>query len=244
MLKARFISLSLMAALAVFGTVATSASAATKIKFQWKEGGGVLGAGESRAFSASAGGTTFDLNGTVAGAAFLLLSHELSVEDGAKIIGGKPGTGEETIILKGVTVDKPTKCVVETDEANPKPGTVKTNPLKLEIVESEETGEPLILFIPKTGSVFAGLLLLDKSATEVCIEKNVLENLTGTLLARPSPELTEVLEGELNIEAPTKNFILSSDVLDKAGLSLATNVATLTGVQQTVLNNDEKFGAF
>jgi hypothetical protein len=244
MLKARFISLSLLAALTVFCTVAMSASAATKIRFEWKEGGGLLGAGESREFSASAGGTNFDLHGTVAGAGFLLLSHELSVEAGAKIIGGKPGTGEEKMIFKGVTVDNPTKCVVETDEANPKPGTVKTDPLKLEIVESEETGEPLILFIPKTGSVFAGLLLLDKSTTEVCTEKNALVDLTGTLLARPSPELTEVLEGEFNIEAPTKNFVLSSDVLDKAGLFLAGGAATLTGVQQTILTNDEKFGAF
>jgi hypothetical protein len=240
MFRARLVSLSLVVAVSALGVLTVPASAA--IRFEWKEGGGLLGAGESREFAIASDGSNFDLNGSVAGSQTLILSHELLAEHGAKIIGGKAGTGEVTIIFKGVTVDKPTKCVVES-EGSPA-GTVKTNLLKMEIVESEETGEPLILFTPKTGTVFLGLLLLDKSATEPCVEKNALESVTGSLLASPLPSLAETLNGDLDLEAPTKNFVLSNNTLDKAGLVLAGNVASLTGLVLLLLTNDEKYGAF
>ena len=139
-------------------------------------------------------------------------SKEISVEPGSKIIGGKPGTSEGTLVVKDVTVDKPEECAVESERAPT--GTVKMNSGHTEIVESEETHEPLILFAPKTGSVFVSILFLN-NGTEVCSEEGVLANVTGSVLARPLPSLTETLNEYLHFKAPTKNFFLSNGALDK-----------------------------
>ena len=227
--------------LAMFAALASSASAA--IKFQWKVGGNILQAGETRSFQISSDGKTFDLHGSVAGAAVLFLSKEIEATVGSLISGGTPGTNEETVILKGVTVDNPARCVVES-EGSPT-GTIRTNLLHTEIVESEETHEPLILFVPKAGTVFVSLLLLNKSTTEPCaVTAPLLANITGTLLAQPLPQLTEVLNQDLDFEAPTKDFFLSNGTLDTAGLVFAGNAATLTGLALVTLNTTEKFGAF
>ena len=231
--------LSTMAILATFAVLASSASAA--IKFEWKVGGHILEAGETREGTVTTDGHTFDFHATVAGAEALLLSKELSAEPGSKIIGGKPGTGEGTLVIKGVTVDKPEKCAVES-EGSPT-GTVKMDPGRTEIVESEETHEPLILFAPKTGTVFVSILFLN-DGTEVCPVKGVLANVTGSVLAQPLPSLAETLNGDLDFEAPTKNFFLSNGTLDKAGLIFAGNAATLTGLTLVISKTDEKGGAF
>ena len=239
MSKTRIGLLSLIAILATLALTATTSSAA--ISFEWKVGGKILEAGKTKEFTTTSDGHTFDLHGTVAGAEALLLSHEIEVAPGAKIIGGKPGTNEETVIFKGVTVDKPEKCAVES-EGSPTE-TVKTNLLHTEIVESEEPHEPLVLFAPKTGTIFAPILFLNRG-TETCAIKGALANLTGTLLAQPLPVLTEALDGDLDFEAPTKNFFLSNGTLDKAGLVFAGNAATLTGLSVAILTTDENVGVF
>ena len=242
MSKTRIGLLSLIAILSTLALTAATSSAA--IKFEWKVKGETLLAGETKECTTTTDGHTFDFHGSVAGAEALLLSSEISVEPGAKIIGGKPGTNEETVVFKNVTVDKPEKCAVESEGAPT--GTVKTNALHTEIVESEETHEPLILFAPKTGTVFVPLLFLNKSSTETCLggAAPVLAAVTGTLLVQPLPSLGETLNGDLDFEAPTKNFFLSNGTLDKAGLVFAGNAATLTGLSLVILKTDEKFGAF
>ena len=239
MFRSRLGLFSLAAMLATFAVLASSASAA--IKFEWKVGGKTLGAGESREATTNSDGRAFSIRATVAGAEALLLSSELSVEPGSKIIGGKPGTGEGTLVLKGVTVDKPEKCAAESEGAPT--GTVKSNPTLSQIVESEEPHEPLVLFAPKTGTIFAPILFLNRG-TETCAIKGALANLTGTLLAQPLPVLTEALDGDLDFEAPTKNFFLSNGTLDKAGLVFAGNAATLTGLSVAILTTDENVGVF
>jgi hypothetical protein len=237
--KTRLGLLSLVAVLSTFAVLASSASAA--IKFEWKVGGGVLKAGETRGFTTTSDGHVFDFTGTAAGAGVLLLSSEVSVESNAEIIGGKPGTNKETVLFKGVTVDHPAKCAVES-EGSP-PGTVQTFALKTEIVESEGTHEPVILFQPESGSNFVNLLLLNKG-TEECVLKNVLASVTGNLLATPLPALTETLNGDLDFESPNSNFVLSTGTLEKAGLLFANNAAFLTGLTLVILTTDEKYGAF
>ena len=125
MSKARLGALSLIAILSTFAMLTSSAGAA--IKFEWKVGKAILGAGESREFTTTSDGSNFDLSGSVAGVAVLLLSKEVEVAAGARILGGKPGKNEETVIFRNVTVDKPEGCVVES-EGSPT-GTVTTTKL-------------------------------------------------------------------------------------------------------------------
>jgi hypothetical protein len=237
--KTRLGLLSLVAVLSTFAVLASSASAA--IKFEWKVNEKTLAAGETRGFTTTSDGHVFDLKGTAGGAGILLTSSEVSVESGAEIIGGKPGTNKETVLFKGVTVGNPAKCAVES-EGSPT-GTVQTSKLKTEIVESEGTHEPVILFSPESGSDFVNLLLLNKG-TEECVLKNVLASVTGNLLATPLPALTETLNGDLDFESPNSNFVLSNGTLQKAGLLFAGNAATLTGLTLVILTTDEPYGAF
>jgi hypothetical protein len=231
--------LSVVAVLSVGAMLASSASAA--IKFEWKVGGVPLAGGANKEFTSKAKGT-FVLRATLAGATVEILSSELEVEKGAKIIGGKPGTNEETVLFKNVTVDRPVNCEVES-EGSPT-GTVKTNLLHTEIVESEGTKEPVILFAPRTGTVFAQLLLLNKGTEKCGGIGPILASVTGSLLATPLPALTEVENGELDFEAPNSSFLLSNGTLDKAGLVFGSNASTLSGVAVVTLVSKEKYGAF
>jgi hypothetical protein len=238
MSKARLMLLSLVAVLGVVAVSASSASAA--ITFQWKVGGKILKAGESRTFNVNNDGKTFDLSGTVAGAAALLLSTEVSVEPGARIIGGQPGTNLEVVLFRGVTVHKPAKCVVANG------GVVKTEPLTTEIVESAAggvgTGEPLILFRPETGNTFAIFELTNKGA-EVCKFGNIPLEVGGLILGLPLP-IGEVLRQNLVFEAKGKEYRTSGGTFKTAGLLFGGNAATLTGLTLVLLTSDEAFEAF
>jgi hypothetical protein len=239
MFRAKLLLLSLVVALSVVALLASSASA--KIAFQWKVGGKVLAAGEQRTFTASAE-STFDLKGSVAGVGVLLLAAKLKVEPGARIIGGTPGTNEETVVFEGVTADKPAGCEVES-LPNPTVGVVRLVPLKTQIVEGQTSHEPLILFEPKEGTVFTTLRLLGAGCGAL---QNQEANFTGGILADPLPRLTEVLTQLLNFEpSQGNNFLLSTGgALDTTGVVFAGNAATLGGDTLVTLINDEKFGAF
>jgi hypothetical protein len=243
MSKARTMLPSLITLLFALALLAPSAGAV--IKFQWKVGGKVLEkATETREFLATADGRTFHFTASVAGIGVLLLSNVIEVEKGAVIIGGKPGTNEETITFRNVTVDKPTGCVLES-EGSPA-GVVKSNPIKTEIVESQETRQPLILFKPKNvGSPFVSLLFL-KNGAETCTAAGALGNVTGNILAEPLPQLTELLTQHLIFEAKTKEFLLNpgGGTIEKAGLAFAGTAATLTGLALILLETHELFGAF
>lgn len=238
MFRTRLMLLSLVGVVSAFALLASSASAA--IKFEWKVGGKALAAGETRAFTASSDGKIFAFHGEPLGISTLLLSNEISVEKAA-LIGGKPGTNEEVVVFKNVTVDEPKGCVVETP--GNAPGTIKTNLLKTEIVESDPGGEPLILFVPKEGTTYVELRFLNKG-TESCAASIIgTAKVTGSILAEPLPALKEVLTGDLDFEAKTKNYILSNGVLHTAGLNFL-GAATLTGLSLVLLTKHEVFGAF
>jgi hypothetical protein len=243
MFRAKLLFLSLAAVLAVVGVSASSASA--KISFEWFVGGSLLKEKETRAFTVNSDGKISDFHSKLLGINVLLLSSEISVGSGAQIIGGKPGTNEETVIFKGVTVDPPLqKCVAETGGiANPVAGTIETKLLKTEIVEGEN-GEVLILFTPKTaGGPFTEILFLNKG-TEECAANKALAAVTGSLLALPLPQRAETLRNDLDFEAAEKTYFNSAGTLATAGLKFGAEAATLTGLSLVVLASDAVFGAF
>jgi hypothetical protein len=245
MFRARLMLVSVVAVVSAFALLASSASA--KIAFLWKVSGKSLtSASETRAFTTSADGKTLDFHGTVAGIGVLLLSNKVSVKNGL-IIGGKPGTNSEIVVFENVTVDPPlAACTAETGGiANPTPGIVETNLLKSEIVEGQTSKEPLILFSPKVvGGSFVEIKFLNKG-TETCPVAGAVGAVTGNILAQPLPALAETLNGDLDFEAPSNQFLLSSGgAVETAGLSFAGAAATLTGLLLNVLTTDEKYGAF
>jgi hypothetical protein len=235
MFRARLILLGLIAILA---TVTSSASAA--ITFQWKVGGSILKAGENRTYDINNDGKTFDLSGIIAGAASLFLTTEVSVEAGARGIGGQPGTGLAVVLFRGVTVHKPAKCAVGNG------GLITTVPLTAEIVESAAggvgTGEPLILFRPEAGNTFVIFELTNKGA-EVCKLGGIPLEVGGTFLALPLP-IGEVLRQNLVFEANTKEYRNVKNEFKKAGLLFGGNAAALTGLSLILLTSDEVFEVF
>jgi hypothetical protein len=242
MSRARFVLLSFVAVLSAAAMMASSASA---ISFQWNVSGKKLEAGQSRTFTTSADGK-FQLEGHLFGSASLLLSSELSVLAGAKIIGGVPGTNEETVVFKGVTVDKPAGCgVLQKATA---PGVVQTTLLKTEIVEGTNgegkgNGSVDILFTPKTTGteVFTTFELTGAS----CLFKETVAPVTGLVLALALPERAEAVTGALDFEASTsKQYLTSTGVLGKALLGFAGEDASLLGLALVSLTTGEKFGAF
>jgi hypothetical protein len=243
MSRVRLVLLSFAAVISAAAMLASSASAA--ISFQWNVSGKKLEAGQSREFTSSADGK-FQLEGKVVGNSSLLLSSELSVLKGAKIIGGVPGTNEETVVFKGVTVDKPTVCGVL--QRGGAPGVVETTPLKTEIVEGTNgegkgNGSVDILFTPKgTGTeVFATFELTGAS----CLFKETIPAVTGLVLALSLPERAEGVTGALDFEASTsKQYLTSAGVLGKALLAFAGEDASLLGLALVSLTTGEKFGAF
>jgi hypothetical protein len=215
-------------------------AASAKIAFEWKVNGKALTAGEQRTFGAGAE-STFDIKGSVAGVAVLLLSTQLKVESGSRIIGGKPGTGEQTIVFENVTVDKPANCEVES-LPSPVAGVVRTQLLKTELVEGQTSHEPLLLITPKTGSTVAELRFLGAS----CVVKNQEVKATGSIAADPLPHLAEALTGLVDFESSQGNhFLLSTGgALETAGLIFGGNPATIGGNECVTLTSDENAGAF
>jgi hypothetical protein len=242
MFRAKLLFLSLAAVLAVVGVSASSASA--KISFEWFVGGSLLKEKETRAFTVNSDGKISDFHSKLLGINVLLLSSEISVNSGAQIIGGRPGTNLETVKFTGVTVDPPLqKCVAETGGiTNPVAGTIETRPLKTEIVEGEN-GEVLILFTPEGGGNFTEILFLNKG-TEECAANKALAQVTGSLLALSLPQRSEVLRNDLDFEAAEKTYFNSAGTLGTAGLKFGTEAATLTGLTLVVLASDAVFGAF
>jgi hypothetical protein len=249
MFRTRLVLLSLLATLSGFAVLASSASA--KISFEWLVGSKrPLAAGETREFTATNGGKLSILKGTVGASSTELTSSTLKVEKGAKIIGGKPGTNEETVVFEGVKVVKPLNegeeaCAAHSPGAAA--GTIKTTELATQIVENQTNGEPLILFLPKTGTNFVTIEFANKGGTvNECQIKGEKPSVAGSVLALPLPELGDVLTADLDFEAVSKEFLLNpgGGTVEKAGLILGSKPATFTALALVTLVSDELFGIF
>jgi hypothetical protein len=231
--------LSLIAVLSVGAIVASSASAA--IEFKWKVAGVELKAGEEKGFTVNNDGKNFDLHGTLAGASALLLSHEVSVEAGAKIVGGVPGKNTEVVIFKNVTVDNTPNC---TEEQSGVAGQVKTTPLTTEIVEGASakvgTNEVDILFTPTTPTTFTTFKLTGAS----CLVAGSVFPVNGSILGLPLPQKTEVVKQNLVFEAVTKEYKNHAGEFKTAGLVFGGNAATLAGLTLVLLESGQEFGPF
>jgi|HubBroStandDraft_5_1064220.scaffolds.fasta_scaffold386851_1 hypothetical protein len=245
MSRAKSVLLSLVVVLVVGVVMVSSASGA--ISFVWKVGGAELKAGESKGYTINNDGKIFDLTWSIAGVAVLMLSNKIKVEPGAKIIGGKPGTNEETVVFENVTVDNPAGCTVES-LPEPVVGIVRTRPLLTLIVEGQSggrgNGEPLILFEPKEGTTFTTMRFLN--ATGKTCPVNLAEgSIEGNILGLPLPQKTEVVQGNLVFESVTKEYLVASGgVVRTAGLKFAGNTVTLTGLTLVLLESGQAFGAF
>ena len=241
MSRARLILLGVASVLAVVALTAPAASA--KISFEWFVGGSLLAKGEERTFDYNTDGHTFDFHTAIAGLEVLLLSTNVSVEDGL-LFGGRPGDSREAIIFRSVTVAKPVNCVVAIPHLlNPVLGKIDSGPMNDEIVEGEN-GEVLILITPEVGSSFIEVLFLDKSATETCPLKNVIVNIEGNVLALPSSQKKELLRQDLVFPSVENNFFLSSGTLDKAALLYLGQPVTLQGLTLALLASDAVWGPF
>jgi hypothetical protein len=241
MRRERLVVLNVMVVAVAVAVVASSASAAT-ISFVWSVDGHQLRSGsETKEFDVSSDGKTFDISGTLGGAAALLLATEVSVEKGAHIIGGIPGTNEERAVFKGVTVDRPGGCAV-------KGGQVATVAMKSEIVEGAKekagNGEVDILFTPREGETFTEFEFENKG-TENC-NLTILGKIsvTGSILLLGLPQKTEVLRGELDSEAATKEYRNFKNEFKTAELKVGGGAARVTGLTLRLLISDEKLGAF
>jgi hypothetical protein len=216
---------------------------ADAIKFEWKVNGVRLGAGETREFTAKIKAGNFILKTSIAGLEMELSSNLLKVQKGAFIIGGQPGTDEEKVEFEKVNVIKPAKCQVKGG------GTVTTNMLKSEIVESAVagvgTGKVDILFTPKEAGKPFVTFELENKGVENCLVGKTPISVDGNVLAEIKEQGTEVVAKEQIFEAPNKEYIISAGgAAKKAGLVVAGNAATLTGEAEIELVTKEKFGAF
>jgi hypothetical protein len=240
MSKARLALLTLTAALSVVALSAASASA--RISFEWFVGGSLLASGERRAYDLNTDGHTFDFNLSLGGAEVLILSNKISVQS-AQINGGRPGTSEGALVFENVVVDKPAGCLLES-LPNLERGIVKTKLLKAEIVEGQN-GEVLLLFAPAlVGEPFTTLLFLNRG-TETCPGANIPTQITGGLLALPSPQRTEVLRQDLTFPSVEQRFLLAAGgALQTTGLRFGGAPLTLTGLTLVLLTSDEAFAPF
>jgi hypothetical protein len=245
MSKVRLVFLSLVAVISFGAMLASSASAA--IEFKWKVGGAELKAGESKEFTTNNDEKRFTLHGVLAGAAALLLSTLVDVLPGARIIGGVPGTNLETALFLNVTVDGTAgvTCLVLQSRTTDQ---VQTLPLKTEIVEGASGGtgnnEVLILFVPEGGGPTFATFELSSRTGQTCPLNGLQFPVTGSILALPLPQKTEVLRQNLVFEANTKEFRLQNGNFDTAGLFFAGKPASLEGLVLVILNSDQSYGPF
>jgi hypothetical protein len=239
MRKTTLLIASIVMILAAGAALASSASA---ISFEWRVNGTLLAAGQNRTFDVTSDGKTFILKFSPSGVVSELLSHEVSVENGAKRFGGSPGTGEETVVFSGVTVDKPKECAVVG-------GKVKTNLLTTEIVESSNgttgTGEVYILFTPKTPTTFAVFTLTNKSATETgCAVNGLVAPANGSLLGLALPQRAEATLTDLDFEPASKKYRNIKGENKETKLEFGGAPAALSGLTLVLLTSKEPFGAF
>jgi hypothetical protein len=240
MYRVSSILLGLAVALSAIAMLASSASAA--INFEWGVAGAALEPGESQEFEIHNDGKNFDIHGTVGGISALLLSTEVSASAGSRIIGGDPGTNEESRVFKGVSFDGAlATCGVSQSGVA---GQIQTTPLRSEIVEAisrgERTNEVLILFAPKTGETFATF----ESTGASCPDKGVVLPLTGSVLGLPLPQKTEVVRQALDFEAVTKEYRTTNNQIKTAGLVFAGSAATLSGLVLVILKSGLAYAPF
>ena len=238
MSKARLMLLGVVGALSAVAVLAPTASA--KISFEWFVEGHLLALAEQRTFSLNTDGHAFALGGKAAGVNVLFLSSKISTEN-AVLFGGRPGTGEATIIFESVKVDNPAGCAVES-LSEPVANTIKTKPLKIEIVEGQN-GEVLLLLAPVSHEFLAILLFLNKG-TETCALAGQSPGIEGNILALPLPQKTEVLRQNIVFPSAEQLFVLAGGTSQLARFAFATEPATLTGLTLISLASDAVFGPF
>jgi hypothetical protein len=241
MFKVRLILLSIFAAFAASAVASAAAQAAgceesKGEKCLYVVSGTKLASGQTAEITASQK-KAFVLKGKAAGAEVQLESGGVSVESGAKLVGGNPGTDEETVVFEKVTTKKPAGCAVVG-------GKVKTGALTSELVEFVKSGkvekEDAVLFKPKTGTVFVEFEF-ENSGTKTCSIAGKKFAAEGTVLATtthgPSTEGTltfTTAKAEYRTKGSSTNTV--------AELKFAGETATLAGEETVKLVSGAEFG--
>jgi hypothetical protein len=236
MFRARYRLMSLVVWVTMAALITSSASAA--ISFEWKVAGKKLGTGESRAFEFNNDGKTGELKGTAGGSSTQILFTALTIHNG-RVLVFPPGL-DGTVLFLNLVIHRPTNCSV-TGNA------IKSVPLKAEIVEgaSEGKGDGEVDLVFASASAPTNTTLATfEFAGASCVLKGVTPSITGSLLALPLPQKTEVLRQDLDFEAATKEYRTSGNEFKKAGVVFANSTATLSGLTLMVLTSDEVFGPF
>ena len=247
--KPRNIALLSMLALLVAGVTASAASAA--IQFEWKVNGSPLASGTSKPITTKVkSADPLYLQMSFGGATVEFSSSQVKFGSGANVIGGKPGTGEGSLILEGVKVVKPAGCGVKEVGIGEQAERITLPSLKREIVESAEegggSGKSEILLSPKVGTPENILTEFEITGTSCSLKGSVLEP-KGTLLEEAGPQKTEAKIGQLTFDKMSnKNneYRTSKNEYRKAKMEWAGNAANLTGETETELVSKEVFGAF
>jgi hypothetical protein len=215
-------------------------------EFRWRVNGMTLAEGHSKEFTAKAATAgakkTMVIKGKVSGTSIKVESSRLKVVSGATILGGLPGTANETLKLENVTVAKPTHCEI-------KEGTIITTPLVNEIVESAEeekkvkvgTEKAELLFAPKEGGAFAEISF----AGSECSLKGTTAILDGSIAGETLPQKEQSEAVGLRFEKASKSvYKTSKGTFGVAELTMEGKDATLEGEAEMTLTGKEKFGAF
>jgi hypothetical protein len=220
----------LVAVLALAGILASSASAEVKTEAaEW-----YTGAAPGATLTTNPGVTAEAaeeaiLNGVLLGEKYKLTTSTLECvgctikNEEVTEKAGKVAYGEGKIKFTNVVVKEPAGCKVHNVGVN-LDGTVETNLLKIhgdfmDVTTTNKHG--FIQFLPKTGSVFAGLEFTNKTG-EVCPIAGPF-NVTGSVFGEST--------NDTGTQAATQplNFSAAIQTTTGAALKLGTGTATLTG---------------
>jgi hypothetical protein len=221
------VGLCLAAVLALGGAAASGASAHS---FIWKVAGAKLEAGKTKEITAKVKtGSKYILKGTAVGIKTEVECTSQKLKAGSTIIGGTPGTSEETLELENCKALKPSGCTGVK---------VAATPAKNEIVEIASNKKLGILFKPKTGTVFTTI------SFEGCL-LNIKAEVTGSAVAEVGSEETEATTGTLIFPSTQiKEIVKSNGTKETTGLKFAGNEATIAGETTSELSPSAAFGVF
>jgi hypothetical protein len=237
-------TLALLSTLAVLVAGVSASAASAAINFEWKVNGATLPAESSKQIVAKANAAnSFHILVHYAGTALELTSSQVKFASGATIVGGKPGTGKDSLVFESVKVAKPANCTVKESGPEGLAETLRTS-LKSEIVEGAKGGNGIgtvdLKLVPTAGNIWTGFEFTGTG----CPVKGVTGLLEGSLLVEVGPQKAEAKVGLLTFEAKTKEYKPATGLAEEVKLESFGKPATLIGGVETELTSKEAFGAF
>ena len=181
-------------------------------------------------------GGTYTLKTKIAGASLTITCKKIKAKN-PLITGGEPGRLEaEALEYTECVSTAPTKCVVNSLGAPA--GTIKTEPLDMELVENTAKTEIEGLILPK-GKQFFDILYSNKGA-EVCALKGNDFPIDGSTLTLIDPQKTESEDQALLTEPASKEYINSKGETKTAELDFGKELFTQEGTATVLVDIEGK----